>query len=201
MSFFRWYNAKLASSPLLTQAVTTSALFATGDVTAQQVVDRRGLAKHDFTRTGRMALYGGVVFGPIATTWFGFLARRIVVPRSRHLETAARVVVDQSVFAPTMIGVFLSSMAVMEGNSPQKKLESTWWSALKTNWLVWPAVQTINFAFLPLQHRVLFANVVSIGWNSYLSFVNGREAAAEEHEREEHEQQVEVKGKAIDTDA
>lgn len=55
----RRYNAKLASRPLLTQAVTTSILFATGDITAQQVVDRRGLDKHDFVRTGRMALYGG----------------------------------------------------------------------------------------------------------------------------------------------
>ncbi len=34
-------------------------LFATGDVLAQQAVDRKGLEKHDFARTGRMAFYGG----------------------------------------------------------------------------------------------------------------------------------------------
>lgn len=34
-------------------------LFGSGDVLAQQVVDRKGLEKHDFARTGRMALYGG----------------------------------------------------------------------------------------------------------------------------------------------
>lgn len=34
-------------------------LFASGDTLAQQAVDRRGLEKHDFARTGRMALYGG----------------------------------------------------------------------------------------------------------------------------------------------
>ena len=53
------YNGRLAARPLLTQAVTTSILFATGDITAQQLVERRGLEKHDLTRTGRMALYGG----------------------------------------------------------------------------------------------------------------------------------------------
>lgn len=37
-------------------------LFASGDGLAQQVVDRKGLAKHDFARTGRMALYGGGMF-------------------------------------------------------------------------------------------------------------------------------------------
>jgi protein Mpv17 len=53
------YNARLAARPLLTQSVTTAVLFATGDVTAQQLVDKRGLEKHDLARTGRMALYGG----------------------------------------------------------------------------------------------------------------------------------------------
>lgn len=73
-----------------------------------------------------------------------------------------------------MIGVFLSSMATMEGASPTERLQKTWWPALQTNWMVWPFVQTINFAFLPLQYRVLFANVISIGWNSYLSWVNSK---------------------------
>lgn len=34
-------------------------LFATGDVMAQQAVERVGVDKHNFARTGRMALYGG----------------------------------------------------------------------------------------------------------------------------------------------
>jgi protein Mpv17 len=58
-SFIRWYNARLAARPLLTQSVTTAFLFATGDVTAQQLVEKKGAQKHDLVRTGRMALYGG----------------------------------------------------------------------------------------------------------------------------------------------
>ncbi|OAQ98812.1 hypothetical protein LLEC1_01923 [Akanthomyces lecanii] len=184
VSLLRWYNGRLAARPLLTQSITTAVLFATGDITAQQLVDQRGLEKHDFARTGRMALYGGesapvnnvaqkVVFGPAATTWFNFLARRVTFTNKR-VETLARVFIDQSVFAPTMIGVFLGSMATMEGASPKERLQKTWWPALQTNWMVWPFVQTINFAFLPLQYRVLFANVISIGWNSYLSWVNSK---------------------------
>jgi protein Mpv17 len=34
-------------------------LFGLGDVTAQQLVEKKGLEKHDLARTGRMALYGG----------------------------------------------------------------------------------------------------------------------------------------------
>lgn len=73
-----------------------------------------------------------------------------------------------------MIGVFLGSMAKLEGTDAQKRIEKTWWPALKANWMVWPAVQTINFAVVPLQFRLLFANVVAIGWNCYLSWINSQ---------------------------
>ncbi|KAI4591643.1 Protein required for ethanol metabolism [Pestalotiopsis sp. 9143b] len=167
----RWYQAKLAARPLLTQSITTAVLFATGDITAQQLVEKRGFEKHDLTRTGRMFLYGGAVFGPAATTWFKFLQRRVVLP-NKNAEILARVAVDQGVFAPTMIGVFLSSMATMEGGSPADKLAKSYLPALQTNYLVWPFVQLVNFKFVPLHHRVLFVNFISIGWNCYLSFLN-----------------------------
>lgn len=71
-----------------------------------------------------------------------------------------------------MISIFLSSMATMEGSSVKKRLDKLWWPALQTNWMVWPAVQVINFTYVPLIHRVLFANIISIGWNCYLSWIN-----------------------------
>lgn len=53
------YRMKLATRPMLTQSVTTAILFATGDIMAQQAVESKGIEKHEFVRTGRMALYGG----------------------------------------------------------------------------------------------------------------------------------------------
>lgn len=169
----RWYQMKLARRPLLTQSVTTAVLFATGDAMAQQAVERVGVDKHDYARTGRMALYGGAVFGPAATTWFKFLQEKIKF-QSANLTIAARVLTDQSVFASTNMFVFLSSMAIMEGSSPKEKLESTYTTALAKNWMVWPAVQAVNFKFVPLEHRVLVVNVVSLGWNCYLSYLNSQ---------------------------
>ena len=55
----RWYQAKLAQRPLLTQAITTAVLFGAGDTLAQQAVEKKGIEKHDVMRTGRMAAYGG----------------------------------------------------------------------------------------------------------------------------------------------
>lgn len=223
------YQARLASRPLLTQAVTTAILFGTGDAIAQQAVDKKGLEKHDLARTGRMALYGGgmycsahspacrfsiptsvegneksrfffflqrriyihalirtlkltrvpgspfhqktAVFGPAAATWFKFLARNVNL-KSANATIAARVALDQGVFAPCAIGMFLSSMAVLEGGSVSEKLDKNYKNALTTNYMVWPFVQAVNFKMVPLEHRVLFVNVISIGWNCYLSYLN-----------------------------
>jgi protein Mpv17 len=43
----------------LTQSITTAVLFATGDVMAQQLIEKKGFQNHQLARTGRMALYGG----------------------------------------------------------------------------------------------------------------------------------------------
>lgn len=92
--------------------------------------------------------------------------------KNKAAETVTRVACDQLLFAPTFIGVFLSSMAVLEGTSPRDKLDRNYASALKANYYIWPAVQGVNFTLVPLHHRVLFVNVVSIGWNCYLSYLN-----------------------------
>ncbi|KAL8785911.1 MAG: hypothetical protein Q9195_008432 [Heterodermia aff. obscurata] len=102
------------------------------------------------------------VFGPGATLWYKFLQRRIVL-KSENATIAARVLVDQTVFASTNLFLFLSSMAYMEGTDPKEKLNSTYWNALQKNWMVWPAVQAINFKLVPLEHRVLVVNIVSLG--------------------------------------
>lgn len=116
-----------------------------------------------------------VVFGPVATTWLGFLAKSVTSP-NKKVEVIKRVTCDQLGFAPVMIGVFLGSMATMEGADPKHRLQSTWWPALQANWMLWPAVQTVNFALMPAHYRLLFANMVSIGWNSYLSWMNSKKA-------------------------
>ena len=58
----------------------------------------------------------------------------------------------------------------MEGSDPQEKLRGAYWEALKKNWMLWPAVQMVNFKFVPLEHRVLVVNVVSLGELLFSSF-------------------------------
>ncbi|TID26529.1 hypothetical protein E2P81_ATG00999 [Venturia nashicola] len=182
----KWYQAKLASRPLLTQSLTTMVLFATGDTLAQQGVERRGLANQDLKRTGRMALYGGAIFGPAATTWFNFLQRRVTIGGnpSSNATILTRVALDQLIFTPANLLCFLTSQAIMEGSSPKAKIESTYGTAITKNWMVWPGVQLVNFKVVPLEHRVLVVNVVSLGWNCYLSYLNSQPGGGPKYEVE-----------------
>lgn len=130
---------------------------------AQKAIEGVPTHKHDYARTARMASYGGLIFGPAATLWFSFLQRRIVIPNRPNLEILTKVGLDQCVFASTNLFVFLNTMALLEGSDPRKKLESTYFSALGKNWLLWPPVQAVNFKFVPLDYRVLVVNVVALG--------------------------------------
>lgn len=113
------------------------------------------------------------VFGPAATTWFKFLQNKIIL-KNKNLEILARVAADQVVFASTNLFVFLNSMALMEGSDPKEKIAKSYWPALTANWTIWPFVQFVNFKFVPLNQRVLVVNVISIGWNCYLSALNSK---------------------------
>ena len=116
------------------------------------------------------------IFGPAATTWFKILQTRIQLSNA-NATIVARVAADQLLFAPTNLFIFLNTMALLEGSDARKKLESTYKPALQKNWMVWPFVQMINFKFVPLELRVLVVNVISLGWNCYLSWVNSQSAS------------------------
>ncbi len=111
------------------------------------------------------------VFGPAASKWFGFLQKKVQLgPGRANAEIAARVGLDQCVFAPAHLLVFLTTMSVMEGRDPRAKLDAAYMSTLRANWLLWPWVQALNFKLVPLQHRLMVVNVVALGGVFFYSF-------------------------------
>lgn len=37
---------------------------------------------------------------------------------------------------------------------------------------LWPAVTAFSFTFVPMEYRSIFAGVIAVGWQTYLSFLN-----------------------------
>ena len=107
------YGAALERWPLLTKALTSAALVGAGDVACQLVVEKNDAV--DLGRFGRMAFLGGVLIAPTLHVWYGSLSR--IFPGTATADVVKRVVCDQFVFAPAFIGVFFSSLAVLEGRA------------------------------------------------------------------------------------
>ncbi|KAK8096278.1 hypothetical protein PG999_014300 [Apiospora kogelbergensis] len=161
------YQRKLASHPTLTQGITTVVLFGAGDCIAQQFVEKRGLQNHELARTGRMALN----MAPSRVKMVQVSPTQSRAPEQEPGNGCA-CGGGSDAFRSDESFVFLSSMSVMEGSSLPEKLETSYTTALTRNWMVWPFVQLVNFRFVPLEHRIILVNVVLLGWNSYLSYIN-----------------------------
>lgn len=100
-----------------------------------------------------MAFFGFAMAGPVMIGWFRVLDRFV------HLSTPnrtllARVALDQGLFAPINIAYFFTAQGLLEGKSFDDvggKLHEAYGTTLLANWKVWPAVQLLNFKFVPLE--------------------------------------------------
>ncbi|CBQ73603.1 related to glomerulosclerosis protein Mpv17 [Sporisorium reilianum SRZ2] len=169
MSAFTRFIAATSSS-LPRQCLTGGVLFATGDTIAQQFVEKKRTA-HDIPRTLRLALYGGCVFSPLASLWFGKVLERVQFA-SKPANIATKVALDQGIASPAFVALFFGVTTLMNGDGAEKaqqKVRDNWWDTLKTAWGLWIPVQALNMAVVPPNQRLLFVNVVSIFWNTFLS--------------------------------
>ncbi len=78
---WRSYEHALETRPLLTQSITSGALWGVGDVLAQRFTRGSGSGSNnggeglDVRRTALTALFGGAVIGPSGTYWYRYLDR------------------------------------------------------------------------------------------------------------------------------
>ncbi|KAK0562632.1 Protein required for ethanol metabolism [Tilletia horrida] len=194
--FMRFVNATQATFPR--KCASAAFLFASGDVIAQQVIEKRG-TKHDVWRTSRLAIYGGVLFAPIIIQWFKVLER--IQFQSRAATIGAKVAADQLIAAPNIVVLFFGTTTLMAGGSIEdvkQKLRESWWPTVKANWAVWGPVQTVNMGFIPVDQRLLFVNVIALFWNTYLAgLAAGKQPAQSEikHEVSDELRRLEKEGK------
>ena len=154
----------------------TGALVGTGDVIAQQVVEKKGFKGHNFVRTAKMAGIGLCFIGPGLRTWYIILDK--LVKGTAGTSALKKMILDQGIWAPCFLVMFFSAVGALDGNSAKQikeKLKKDFVPALKVNYMIWPAVQLLNFYFVPMQHRVIVVNFVALFWNTYLAWASHKE--------------------------
>lgn len=129
----------------------------------------------DFERLTRFMSYG-FLMAPIQHKWFGFLTRTFPITKTSAMVPALkRMALDQLMFAPVGmlilklansfpyssfagLACFFTFMTVAEGGGKRavaRKFQDIYIPSLKANYLVWPAVQIINFRVMPVQFQIV----------------------------------------------
>ncbi|KAF3442195.1 hypothetical protein FNV43_RR16111 [Rhamnella rubrinervis] len=167
-SLLSWYLTLLARYPVSIKALTSAFLTLIGDLICQIWIDQ--MPSLDLKRTFLFTLLGLILVGPTLHFWYLYLSKVVTLPGASG--AFLRLLLDQFLFSPIFIGVFLSTLMTLEGRASQvvSKLQQEWISAVLVNWQLWIPFQFVNFRFVPQQFQVLAANVVALIWNVILSF-------------------------------
>ncbi|XP_077241511.1 peroxisomal membrane 22 kDa (Mpv17/PMP22) family protein [Tasmannia lanceolata] len=167
-SLLSWYLIALEKYPVFTKALTSAFLTLIGDLICQLWIDR--VLTLDLKRTFVFTLLGFVLVGPTLHFWYFYLSRLVTVSGAKG--AFIRLLIDQCIFSPIFIGVFLSALVTLEGRPSLvvPKLQQEWFSSVLANWQLWIPFQFLNFRFVPQQFQVLAANFVALAWNVILSF-------------------------------
>lgn len=132
----------------------------------------------DFERLTRFMAYG-FLMAPVQFLWFRQLTKWFpVTSKSGTVPALKRVACDQVMFAPFGLCAFFTFMTVAEGGGKDdvvRKFKDVYFPTLKANYILWPAVQIINFRLMPLQFQIPFVSTIGIAWTAYLSLTNSSE--------------------------
>jgi protein Mpv17 len=112
----------------------------------------------DFERLTRFMAYG-FCMAPVQFRWFRFLEKSFPITKAAaFLPSMKRVAFDQLIFAPFGLACFFTAMTVAEGGGKRAvyhKMRDMYVPTLKANYVLWPAVQVVNFRLMPVQFQLV----------------------------------------------
>ncbi|KAB0792634.1 hypothetical protein PPYR_14593 [Photinus pyralis] len=158
---------------MYTNVAISCTLSGVGDLIQQRhEITTKKIPEWNERRTRKMALTG-LPIGIICHYYYTFLDRKLPGRSLKILTT--KLLVDQFVMSPISLGTFLVSVAYLENATVHEFFESLkkkLWRLYVAEWVLWPPAQAVNFYFVPPKYRLLYDNVISLGYDVYTSYVN-----------------------------
>ena len=181
-SLWSRYTLAAEQHPMTTKMATAFVLACAGDAIAQRIEGTAALSLR------RMLVLGGVnvvYIVPILTFFYAvnekLAARLKLEPGTKR--TLVQLAFDQLVNAPIVVAGFyvafglasaVASGSAFSAASIAAKLRAEYVLTIVSNWKVWVLPQLLNFAIVPVNLRVPFANLVGLVWTVILSILTNR---------------------------
>ena len=161
--------------------------------------------EYDFVRTLKFGLIGLLYLGPIDSRWLRYIDRKLASKKIKY-AVPKKVVADQFVFDPVLTFGYVFLITYLSkplyqnfdwksNNENSENTENITVSSsinlaskeilpiMLTSWPFWCVVQSFNFAFVPLNFRLLVIQCGNIVWNSFLSWYASTAALREDEKK------------------
>ena len=107
--------------------------------------------------------------------WY-FILNKLFTEDPSIVQILERILSDQLFYSPISLYCFFAfANYVMDAGdvlSFRNKIKKIYLNTLMVNYLIWPAMQFINFSFINKDDQPLFSSCVSVVWNVVLSMRN-----------------------------
>jgi protein Mpv17 len=139
-----------------------------GEIFVQRIKNHN---KYDFERIKQSAVVG---LSQGSMHHFFYLWMERIMPGKSKAAIIKKILLDQFIISPIFISHFLYTSYFLEGKKLKDIHDIIKQKFLKiyvADWAIWPLSQTINFCYVPFKYRVLYVNVISLFYSTFLCYV------------------------------
>eukprot|EP00981_Chlorochromonas_danica_P009939 scaffold2913_cov181-Ochromonas_danica.AAC.33 len=144
-------------------ALSSMVAFFIGDIIGQISTSLRW----NIWRTLRMAAFGLLIQGPLATRFHYALQRS--VPEKDKSSLLKKIFAEQLLWAPTYAAALIVFLGVLRGDSPRSIAASMGFKMtrlVRSSWTLWIPTHLLCYFFIPSRYLPLVLNAAQIAMNS-----------------------------------